>query len=189
VSAGRLLRADALVPVPWRNGQGITREVAAMPPGAGPDDFLWRVSLADVVGAAPFSCFPGVDRTIVLIDGAGFRMTLDGTQVHDLITPCAPFAFPGEAEVAVALAGGATRDFNLMLRRGRAEGGVEVLRDPGRHACPADMVLLYAVQGPIVTSAGTLTVGDSWLPGAPPGDEVVLAAGALALVVRVRSAG
>jgi environmental stress-induced protein Ves len=189
VSAGRLLRADALVPVPWRNGQGITREIAAMPPGAGPEDFLWRVSLADVVGAAPFSRFPGVDRTIVLIDGAGFRMTLDGTQVHDLTTPCAPFAFPGEAEVAVALAGGATRDFNLMLRRGRAGGGIEVWRGPGRRACPADMALLYAVQGPIVTSAGTLAAGDSWLPDAPPADDVVLAAEALALVVRVSSAG
>lgn len=189
MSAGRLLRADALLPVPWRNGQGITREIAAMPPGAGMDDFLWRVSLADVVGAAPFSRFPGVDRVIVLIEGAGLRMTLDGTQVHDLITPCAPFAFPGETEVAVTLAGGATRDFNLMLRRGRASGGVEVWRGSGRHACPADMVLLYAVQGPIMTPAGTLAGGDSWLPGAPPADDVALAAGALALVVRVRAAG
>lgn len=189
MSAGSVLRADALVPVPWRNGQGITREIAVMPLGAGPDDFLWRVSLADVVGAAPFSRFPGVDRTIVLIDGAGFRMTLDGTQVHDLTSPCAPFAFPGEAEVAVALAGGPTRDFNLMLRRGRATGGVEVWRSLGGHACPADTVLLYAVQGPIMTAAGTLTGGDSWLPDAPPADEVVLAEGALALVVRVRDAG
>ncbi|MGA0586906.1 HutD family protein [Dyella sp. KRB-257] len=243
MSAGRLLRADALVPVPWRNGLGITREIAVMPPGAGPEDFLWRVSLADVVGAAPFSRFPGVDRTIVLIDGVGFRMTLDGTQVHDLTTPCAPFAFPGEAEVAVALAAcrtllgraaspavrplfpplrrpmeppwadetskirprtadfsprpakpdrlladGATRDFNLMLRRGRASGGVEVWRGSGRHVCPADVVLLYAVQGPIVTPAGTLAAGDSWLPGAPPAGDVALAAQALALIVRVHAA-
>ncbi|HET6431398.1 HutD family protein [Dyella sp.] len=185
MSAGRLLRADQLQPVPWRNGQGVTREIAVMSPGAGMDDFLWRVSLADVVGAAPFSRFPGVDRTIVLIDGAGFHMTLDGAQGHDLTTRCAPFAFPGEAEVAVALAGGATRDFNLMLRRGRAEGGVEVWRDPGRQAGTADMVLLYAVRGPIVTSAGTLAAGDSWLPGATRG-EVVLEPGAVALVVRVR---
>lgn len=189
MSIGRILRADHLQPVPWRNGQGITREIAVTPPGEGMDDFLWRVSLADVVGAAPFSRFPGVDRTIVLIDGAGFRMTLDGAQVHDLTTPCVPFAFPGEAEVAVALAGGATRDFNLMLRRGRATGGVEVWREPGRRACTTDMALLYAVQGPIVTSAGTLATGDSWLPGTTPGDEVVLGTGALALVVRVRSAG
>ena len=92
MSAGRIVRAGELVPVPWRNGQGVTREIAAMPAGAGPDDFLWRVSLADVVGPAPFSRFPGVDRVIALNDGAGFRMTLDDAQVHDLTTPCAPFA-------------------------------------------------------------------------------------------------
>ncbi len=189
MSAGRLLRGDALVPVPWRNGQGITREIAVMPPGAGPDDFLWRVSLAEVVGPAPFSRFPGVDRTIVLLDGEGFCMTLDGARVHELTTPCAPFAFPGESAVSVALASGATRDFNLMLRRGRVSGGIEMWRGPGRCACPADLALVYAVQGPIVTPAGTLAGGDSWLSGAPPTDDVTLAAGALALIVRVCAAG
>lgn len=189
MSAGRILRADALVPVPWRNGQGITREIVVMPPGAGIEDFLWRVSLADVVGPAPFSRFPGVDRMIVLLDGAGFRMMLDGAQVHELTTPCAPFTFPGEAGVAVTLADGPTRDFNLMLRRGRASGSIEVWRGFGRHVCPADMVLLYAVQGPIMTPVGTLAAGDSWLPATSSAGDVVLAVGALALAVRVRDTG
>ncbi|MFK2905810.1 HutD family protein [Dyella ginsengisoli] len=187
MSAGRLLRAEALLPVPWRNGQGITREIAVMPPGAGVGDFLWRVSLADVVGAAPFSRFPGVDRTIVLIDGAGFRMTLDGTQVHDLTTPCVPFAFPGEAEVAVALAGGPTRDFNLMLRRGRATGDVEVWRGPETHRLPADLRLLHVVQGRAETPDGILAAGDSWLPAAGAHAEIRL--DGVALAVRVRAAG
>lgn len=187
MSAGRILRAEALLPVPWRNGQGITREIAVMPPGAGPDDFLWRVSLADVVGAAPFSRFPGVDRVIALIDGAGFRMTLDGTQIHDLTTPCAPFAFPGEAEVAVALAGGPTRDFNLMLRRGRATGSVEVWREPGIHSPPADLTLLHLVQGRAETPDGILAAGDSWLPGA--GARAGIGLDGEALAVRVRVAG
>jgi environmental stress-induced protein Ves len=189
VSAGRILRGDALVPVPWRNGLGITREIAAMPPGAGPDDFLWRVSLADVVGPAPFSRFPGVDRCIVLLDGAGFRMTLDGAQVHELTTPCAPFAFPGEAEVAVTLAGGPTRDFNLMLRRGRATGSVEVWRQPGAIAGPDDLVLLYVVQGHATTPAGPLAAGDSWLPDGNTASPVNLADGTMSLAIRVRLTG
>ena len=186
MSNGRILRGDALVPVPWRNGQGITREIAAMPPGAGPDDFLWRVSLADVVGPAPFSRFPGVDRCIVLLDGAGFRMTLDGTQVHQLTTPCAPFAFAGEAEVAVTLAGGPTRDFNLMLRRGHAAGGVEVWRQPGAIAGPDDLVLLYVAQGRVATPAGTMAAGDSWLPDGNAATPMNLADDTVALAVRVR---
>ena len=86
------------------------------------DDFLWRVSVAEVESAAPFSAFPGIDRVIALLDGDGFTMTLDDGRVHALTAPCAPFAFPGEAAVHVALAGGPSRDFNLMLRRGRVRG-------------------------------------------------------------------
>lgn len=187
MSAGRLLRAEQLQPVPWRNGQGITRELAVMPHGAGADEFLWRVSLADVVGAAPFSRFPGVDRTIVLIDGAGFRMTLDGAEVHDLTTPCVPFAFPGEAGVAVALAGGPTRDFNLMLRRGRATGGIEVWNDTATQAVPPDLVLLHLVHGRARTPAGDLGPGDSWLPGGTATGPVGI--DGVALAVRVVAAG
>ncbi|HEX5304640.1 MAG TPA: HutD family protein [Dyella sp.] len=187
MSAGRILRADALVPVPWRNGQGVTREITVMPARAGPDDFRWRVSLADVVGPAPFSRFAGVDRVIALIDGAGFRMTLDGAQVHDLTTPCVPFAFPGEAEVAVSLVNGPTRDFNLMLRRGRATGGIEVWREPETHRLPADLVLLHLVHGRAETPDGMLAAGDSWLPGAGARSETRLDGTALA--VRVRVAG
>lgn len=42
------------------------------------DDFLWWVSLVDVVGFVLFLLFFGVDCSIVLIDGVGFCMILDG---------------------------------------------------------------------------------------------------------------
>ncbi len=105
MSAGRILRADELQPQPWRNGLGVTREIALFPPGADADDFLWRISVADVVGPAPFSRFPGIDRIIVLLDGAGFRMTLDGQREHALTTAGEPFTFAGEATVEVQLTG------------------------------------------------------------------------------------
>jgi environmental stress-induced protein Ves len=132
--------------VPWKNGLGITREIAVEPPGAGMDAFLWRVSIADVDTASPFSRFPGIDRTIVLLEGDGFTMTLDGGHRHALTTPCKPFAFPGEARVDVALAGGPTRDFNLMLRRGKAQGGIDVLRGPCRIGAD-DVALLHLAKG------------------------------------------
>lgn len=186
---GRILRADELAPTPWRNGLGVTREIALYPPGADSDDFLWRASVADVVGPAPFSRFPGVDRSIVLLDGAGFRMTLDGTEVHELTTPCAPFAFPGEAEVAVTLAGGPTRDLNLMLRRGRADGAIEVWQGAEEHAVAPDLVLLYLVQGKGRTPDGELAPGDSWLPAASAGAVVSLEERSVALAVHVRVDG
>lgn len=54
-----LIRAEQLVASPWKNGGGVTREIAAQPPGASLDGFAWRVSVADVAQPGPFSRFPG----------------------------------------------------------------------------------------------------------------------------------
>src|SRR6185437_2562384 len=169
---------------PWKNGLGRTHELAIHPPGAGMDDFLWRVSVAEVDSAAPFSAFPGIDRIIVLLDGDGFTMTLDGGRVHALTTPCVPFAFPGEVGVDVALAGGPSRDFNLMLRRGRAHGGIEVWRTAGARQADAAIVLVYCMRGRIDTGDGVLHAGDAWRPGS---GALALHENTLALAVHVES--
>ena len=69
----RLVRRADLTPRPWKNGGGVTREIAAHPPEAGLDGFDWRLSMADVASDGPFSAFPGIDRTLTVIEGAGAR--------------------------------------------------------------------------------------------------------------------
>jgi len=170
----------------WKNGLGRTREIAVQPSAAGGGGFLWRVSVAEVDSAAPFSSFPGIDRQIVLLDGAGFTMTLDDGRVHALTTPFVPFAFAGEAKVDVALAGGPTRDFNLMLRRGHVRGGIEAWRDAGPHTTDAATVLVYGARGTIDCADGTLHPGDAWRPSSGAA-ALTLHPGALALVVRVEA--
>ncbi|MBQ4855535.1 HutD family protein [Rhodanobacter sp. B2A1Ga4] len=171
---------------PWKNGLGRTREIAVQPSTAGMDDFLWRVSVAEVDSAAPFSVFPGIDREIVLLDGAGFTMTVDGGRTHALTTPFAPFAFPGEARVDVALVGGPTRDFNLMLRRGRVRGAIDVWRDAGPHLTDATTTLVYCARGAIDSADGMLRAGDAWRPSSAA-PTLTVQPGALALVVRVEA--
>jgi environmental stress-induced protein Ves len=177
-----IIRAADMQPQPWKNGMGVTREVARFPADAGSDDFVWRVSVAEVNSAAPFSTFPDIDRQIVLLDGGGFIMTLDGKQQHALTTPLQPFAFSGEAQVEVAMAGGATRDFNLMVRRTQANGRVEVITGPGSHVMPADGVLVFLARGTADTLDGPLSAGDAWQPDTSP---IELHDGAVALVARV----
>lgn len=169
---------------PWKNGLGRTRELAVHPPGAGMDDFLWRVSVAEVESAAPFSAFPGIDRVIVLLAGDGFTMKLDDGRTHALTTLGVPFAFPGEAGVDVALAGGPCRDFNLMLRRGRVRGGIEVWRTAGARQADAAIVLVYCMRGHIDTGDGVLQAGDAWRPGS---GALVLHENTLALAARVEA--
>lgn len=182
-----IIRLADCPPQPWKNGLGRTREIAVEPPDAGMDDFLWRVSVAEVDSAAPFSSFPGIDRQIALLDGAGFTMTLDGGRTHALTVPCVPFAFPGEARVEVALAGGPTRDFNLMLRRGRVRGGITVWRTAGTHVADAATVLVYCAGGTIDGADGALQAGDAWRRSSPASAALTLRPGTLALVVRVEA--
>lgn len=174
--------------VPWKNGMGRTRELAVHPEGAGMDDFTWRVSVAEVDSAAPFSAFAGIDRYIALLQGAGFTMTLDDGRVHALTTPFAPFAFAGEAQVSVQLQDGPTRDFNLMLRRERARGELVVWDMPGRQVVDDAVALIYCAQGHVDTAEGRLAPGDAWLPVRSVG-RVSLDPDTLALVARVELRG
>jgi environmental stress-induced protein Ves len=163
-----IIRAADTKTQPWKNGMGTTREIARFPTDAGNDDFQWRVSVAEVNSAAPFSAFPGIDRQIALLDGEGFTMTLDGQHTHALTTPFAPFAFAGEAHVDVAMAGGATRDFNLMVRRAWGKGHVHVQTQAGSYVPDPSCVLVYVARGTVTSIDGDLLTGDAWQPDRSP---------------------
>jgi len=52
---------------PWKNGRGMTDDIA-VDEGSAP---RWRLSLATIERTAPFSDFPGYDRTFIVAGGAG----------------------------------------------------------------------------------------------------------------------
>lgn len=115
----RLLRASDYRRVPWKNGGGETAEIAVFPAGASMETFDWRVSMADVASDGPFSAFPGIDRTLTLLAGAGMTLDIEG-QGRCVLDPASPpLAFPGDAPAVAALADGPVRDLNVMTRRGR----------------------------------------------------------------------
>lgn len=100
---------------PWKNGGGVTREVAVFPQGAGMEDFVWRISLACVEAAGPFSCFDGVDRHLSVLDG---ELDLEVSGVTHRLKAGQGLAFAGDAESYGVPVGGAVRDLNVMTRRG-----------------------------------------------------------------------
>lgn len=103
--------------VPWRNGGGRTRELLAWPAR---DDWLVRVSVAEIEADGPFSAFPGIDRAFAVLSGAGVVLDLPaGTR---RLESGQSVDFAGEAAPGCRLLGGPTRDLNLMARRaaGRA---------------------------------------------------------------------
>lgn len=146
-----LLRRFALAdiaPTRWKNGGGNTREIAVWPPAAGMDDFIWRLSVADIERDGPFSAFPGIDRQIVLLEGAGVTLRADdGSFSHQLCNPGEPFAFSGDTGLQATLLGGATRDFNVMTRRGHCRARVEAFREGFAVSAGSHTLCLLAVSG------------------------------------------
>jgi environmental stress-induced protein Ves len=137
----------SLSPAPWKNGGGVTREIVCSPPGAGMDGFDWRVSIATIDKPGPFSAFAGVDRAIMLMDGAGVRLrSADGRIDHRLDALHEPFAFSGDVALACELLGGTSMDFNVMSRRGRMRADVRVLRQSGAIAA-VDRGLVLSLRG------------------------------------------
>jgi uncharacterized protein len=126
LSRVELIDTSALPAVAWKNGGGTTRTVAVSPEGAGFDDFVWRVSIAEVGQSGGFSVFPGVDRTILLLDGAGMVLDRSDGVSQAVTTAFESYAFRGEDVIDARLVNGPSRDFNVMVRRGRARASVRV---------------------------------------------------------------
>lgn len=132
--------------MPWKNGGGHTHEIAVHPEGAGTAAFVWRVSVAEVAQDGPFSRFPGVDRTLVLLAGNGVRLEGAGDPL-DLRAPYEPVTFAGEAELDCVLTDGPVRDFNLMVRRDSATGEIIVVREGGQAIARALAYVCFAAAG------------------------------------------
>ena len=146
MSATRFALAD-IVPTPWKNGGGATREIACWPPGTGLDSFDWRISVATIAADGAFSVFAGIYRSITLLSGDGVLLRGEhGT--HRLDQPLVPFALAGETPIRATLLGGASEDFNVMTRRGRCRADVKVWRYAvDGPSTPPHAALLLAVQG------------------------------------------
>ncbi len=119
----KLLRAAARNEVSWKNGGGVTSEIAAYPEGSSMDDFGWRISTALVTAAGPFSVFEGIDRILTVLDGKlalqfpaeNSEVILDASQSH---------SFAGDVAVTGVPLGGTVRDLNVMVRRGEWQAEV-----------------------------------------------------------------
>ncbi|WP_330294540.1 HutD/Ves family protein [Streptomyces sp. NBC_00503] len=148
----RILRAADRPAAGWKNGGGVTREIAAFPPGAGMDDFGWRISLAEVTADGPFSVFPGVDRTLTLAEGAGMDLEigdLENGGVRDLVDRrYEPRRFPGDEPTACRLLAGPVVNFNVMYRRGAVTADTAVVRgDLALTVRPGETLLVIALEG------------------------------------------
>ena len=158
----RILRSADYRAIPWKNGRGVARQIAASPPDAGYESLDWQVSRPTIERDTPFSKLAGLDRQFMLVSGNG--LTLRVRSVEDRVgferridSPFEPFAFRGDWDVDCALAGGPVEVLNVMTRRGRAAARIEI-REVGAPA----LARQAAGEALIVYAADPLTAYGIW---------------------------
>jgi environmental stress-induced protein Ves len=140
----RIIRHASFVSSAWKNGLGITHEIAR----DGTEPFGWRLSVAGVAQDGPFSLFQGYRRWLTVIDGKG--MVLESKTGSIGAAPLVPVHFSGDININGRLVDGACRDFNLIYDPLRFDGVAEVATNAEpliRSPCGDDVLGVYVVDG------------------------------------------
>jgi environmental stress-induced protein Ves len=150
-----VLRAAARAAVAWKNGGGVTHELAVHPAGSDFDTFDWRVSIAQVHAAGPFSCLPGVDRRLAVLEGT-LSVVIGGQGEAQLSPEAEPLNFAGEESVHAHPVGAPVTDLNVMTRRAKFSSSLALHRTQHTTelASGAASVLLVALTDLVLKSPG-----------------------------------
>ncbi len=169
-----IIRAAQLLPRPWPNGLGVTRDV-------------WErhgvlISIADLSQTAAFSHFPDADRIFTIIEGDGVELQLEGRASM----PCLPFlpqAFPGDVPTTCVMGPGLRRAFNVFEPRTGPGAQVVVLRiAEGHRVARGAAFAVHCVSGTLATGTIWLEAGDTAIEPEEDGLEAIGGA-ALAILV------
>lgn len=148
--------------MPWKNGGGTTLELAVEPPGATLETgFRWRLSSATVGASGPFSAFPGLDRWLLLLEGAGFEVDFGPRGRMAFTEPFQPVRFPGDWPAVATLVDGPCTDLNLMVdpRAGGSQLEILSLAAPRVVRLSSATTLLFVARGTLSVPAFGLHLG------------------------------
>jgi environmental stress-induced protein Ves len=155
------LRRDQYRSMPWRNGSGVTLEIARE--AAADNEFLWRLSLATVAHSGPFSSYPGYRRSVSLIAGNGFRLDIGGREPAILDSVGATALFSGGDSTGCTLINGPSTDLSLIVREPGTIISVARIQETGARVVPLRSGTLNAVfclsEGTLVTLSGGASPG------------------------------
>ena len=115
---------DTLKAEAWKNGKGVTRQIAT----SIPNEAYWRFSIADVTVDGDFSLFPKLQRILTVVDGKGMLLSMPNKDIEANSTK--PIHFAGDIPIHGKLLNGKVQNFNLIYDANKIEavvqdGGVE----------------------------------------------------------------
>ncbi len=113
--------------MPWKNGQGVTEEIALAPPEVdlASKQLLWRLSRAPILATGSFSSFPGLERLLTLVEGKTLGFNRNGKRM--ILKPGDIYQFSGDEKVEVDLPAGPVKDLGLLFRKEKVQAEMELL--------------------------------------------------------------
>ena len=157
----RLIPQSTYVKGMWRNGRGISWDIASDAPFSQAGAFGWRLAIAEIAASGPFSLYGPVDRIFTLLDGDGVDLEFEGGKhlaVHDALVP---HYFPCDVPTHCTLKQKVSRALNLFTARGAWTARAEFISVDGTCTLPTGTTLLYAVKGDATVNGITLHEGDA----------------------------
>lgn len=170
---------DTLPATPWKNGGGLTREIARREENGA---LIWRISLANVDRDGPFSQFAGLMRVLTVIDGAGIDLRSPNSVIMARFG--APVRFSGELPVEGRLIGGPIRDLNVIFDPTRIRADVNAMFHPARVTLGPVLSGFFVINGP-VTADDALLVQRAFVLGTT--GVINLGPGASGLLIRLQN--
>ncbi|WP_349918688.1 HutD family protein [Aeromonas veronii] len=121
-----LIKESDQLKMPWKNKQGTTAQILIAPKGSSLEklDFDYRLSSAPIKGPGPFSKFPGYQRILLPISGAGFVLNGHPYATHEAAH------FSGDDETHCELLKKEVMDLGLIYDPERISANLRVLNLP-----------------------------------------------------------
>lgn len=119
----KLITKEHFTISPWKNGAGVTAEIAIDPPGSKFIDgtFNWRISSARIESETPFSQFNGYDRLLTVLSGDGLLLN------SEELGPFEIFAFSGEERFECSLIDSPVEDLGIIFKRSNYQCKMQIL--------------------------------------------------------------
>lgn len=109
----------------WKNGKGITEEIAIYPKNATINDFEWRISSAKFDSSGPFSKFEGYKRILVQLEGNPIKIKhKDSEKILKLFEP---YHFSGSIDTDSEV-DGFVKDFNIIWKENEYKVDVKLIQ-------------------------------------------------------------
>ena len=126
----------------WKNGKGTTSQIAIFPENAtiAANDFLWRLSSAEINQSDPFSHFPIYERILIVWKGDG--LLLNGSA----LLPYSPLLFSGEEKINCDLIGTTpVVDVGMIYKKDCVHLSVEIVNLSVSEEMPASLELTAGI--------------------------------------------